>query len=151
MVNISKLTRKRLGELLLSEGMISEEQIQEALRQQQKTGELLGEVLVKLGYVTATDIARIIATQFGLPYIDCSRYFIGKEVLGLFKQEMLQKHQFVPLDRIGGALIIAVSGLMNEAVFTEIERSTGCELHVYVSTWDQVQKVLSTLQPAVAK
>lgn len=151
MVNISKLTRKRLGELLLSEGLVSEDQIAEALRQQQRTGELLGEVLVKLGYVTASDIARTIATQFGMPYIDCSRYYLTKAVIELFPMETLVKHQFVPLDRIGNILIIALSGLMNEQVLSEIERSTGCELQVYVSTWDQVQKALAGLQTVGAR
>ena len=70
MVNIAKLTKKRLGELLIAEGLIHNDQVQEALAEQQKNGLLLGEALIKLGYVTELDIAGALSTQFGLPYID---------------------------------------------------------------------------------
>lgn len=152
MVNIAKLTKKRLGELLVNEGLLTEDQVKEALNEQKKTGELLGEVLVKLGYVTEMDIARTIATQFGLPYIDASRYFVSKDVLNVCTAEELMRYQMVPLDKIGSILIIAVSGLLNEEVFEELEKRTSCNIHLFVSTSSQVLQAIKTYfqQPASA-
>lgn len=149
MVNIAKLTKKRLGEILVSEGLVNDEQIQEALKKQSESGELLGEILVRLGYVTEGDIARTIATQFSLPYIDASRYNIGKEIVDLLPIESLMENQFVALDRIGKTLIIAVSGLLNEKVFEELERKTGCQIQLYVSTAAQVAKAVKQYWPRV--
>ena len=149
MVNIAKLTKKRLGEILVSEGLVNDEQIQEALKKQSESGELLGEILVRLGYVTESDIARTIATQFSLPYIDASRYSIAKEIVDLVPVDSMTENQFVPLDRIGKTLIIAVSGLLNEKVYEELERKTGCQVQVYVSTAAQVAKAVKQYWPRV--
>lgn len=144
MVNIAKLTKKRLGEILASEGLLTEEQINEALKVQKQTDELLGEVLVRLGYVTEMDIARTIATQFGLPYINATNYTITREALNGLPIRELIKHQMVPLDRIGDVLILAVSGVLNEQMFERLEKETGCQVHLFVSTVSQVNEVIKT-------
>ena len=142
MVNIAKLTKKRLGELLMEEGLVTEDQVNEALKQQAGTGELLGEVLTKLGYVTEADIVRTLAAQFGLPYLDVTKYQIPKEVQGVIPLSVLQEHQLVPFDKIGNILLIAVSGVINPQVYETLEQQTGCRIFLYVSTATQVQRVL---------
>jgi type IV pilus assembly protein PilB len=143
MVNIAKITKKRLGELLLAEGLITNEQIEEALKEQQKTpGMLLGEVLVKLGYVTEYDIAGALAAQFGLPYIDATKYIITKEVFGLLPPDFIKSNQVVPLDKIGNILTIVVAGTLSGKVFEEIEKKTGCEVYPFVSTVSQIRQVI---------
>ena len=96
MPNITKITKKKLGEILVNEGLITNEQIQEGLSEQQKSGGLLGENLIKLGYVTELDIAAAMSTQFNLPYIDATRYTISKEAFGLVPTDF--KKQFIILD-----------------------------------------------------
>jgi hypothetical protein len=141
-VNLSKLTKKRLGELLIDEGLVSEDQVNEALRLQRETGELLGEVLVDMGAVSERDIARAMATQFGLPYMDATRYVIPTEVMNVVPAEQMLRDQYVILDLIGNSLVIAVSGMLIEPIFTELEEQTGCELFFYVSTVTQVRDAI---------
>ncbi|MCK4909981.1 MAG: type II secretion system protein GspE, partial [Planctomycetes bacterium] len=117
MVNIAKLTKKRLGELLIAEGLIHNDQVQEALAEQQKNGLLLGEALIKLGYVTELDIAGALSTQFGLPYIDASRYTISIDLFKAMPVEFWGKNQIVPLDKIGDIITFAVAGPLSETVF----------------------------------
>ncbi len=145
MVNISKLTKKRLGELLLEEGLVKEEQINEALKKQHETGELLGEVLVRLGYIGEGDIARSIARQFGLPFILASDYDVDPAMTAVVSHETMQKNQLVALDKLGPVLILAVSGLLNEKVLEELERLTGCQIQLYVTTPAEVQRALQKL------
>ncbi|MBI3271139.1 MAG: hypothetical protein HYZ53_19195 [Planctomycetes bacterium] len=144
MVNFARLTKKRLGEMLLEEGLITEEHINEALKRQQESGELLGVVLVKLGYTSEMEIARVLATQYALPYINAANYFITKDLVDLIPAEMLIENQIVPLDKIGNSLILAVSGHLNEKIFEEIERMTSCQLFLYVSPASQVVQALRT-------
>lgn len=142
MVNIARQTKRRLGEILTDEGLLTEEQVQEALKRQKATGELLGEALVKLGYVTETDIARTIATQFGYPYLNAAKYQIPKEALALVPVETALEHQMVPLDKIGKLLVLAVAGVVPEEVFAEIEQRTHLKISVYVSTASQVHEAI---------
>lgn len=142
MVNIAKITKKRLGELLVAEGLVTKEQIEESLKEQKKSGGLLGEVLIKLGYVTEFDIAQVLAAQFGLPYLDATHYTITKDVFDLIPVDFMKKNQLVPLDKISNIITLAVSGPLSEQVFEEIEKSTGAEAYLFVSTVSQIRKAI---------
>ncbi len=142
MVRITRMTKKRLGELLRDEGLVNEAQIEEALADQRKSGELLGEVLVRLGYVTEADIAQTIVTQFGLPYIAVKQYFLSDDVIKLFPERLMRQHQFIPLDRIGRVITIAVGGLLNFDVLTELENMATARIQVFVSTWSEIKAAI---------
>ena len=147
MVNLNKIVRKKLGEILVEEGLLREEQIQEALKTQKETGGLLGEVLVKLAFLREEDIARAIVKQFGLPYIDASKYNINVEALEVVPRKMMWDNQFIILDKIGQVMTVAVSGLMSPAIFEDIEKTTGSQLFLYVSTGTQVRQALEKHAP----
>ncbi|MBI2901170.1 MAG: hypothetical protein HYY17_13380 [Planctomycetes bacterium] len=149
-MNLPKLVRKKLGEILVEEGLVKEDQVQEALQKQKGSGGLLGEVLVKLNYVSEIDIARAIAKQFGLPFIDATKYNISKEALSLVPGEMMVQNQFVILDKLGKALLVAVSGLLNGEIFEHLERLSGCRLFIYVSTATSVMETLKKVAPKAA-
>ncbi len=151
MVQISKLLRKKLGEILLEEGLVKDEHVQEALKRQKTTGELLGESFVSLGYVTEMDIARAIVKQFGLPYIDASTYRIPKEALEAVPRELMWQNDLIVLDKIGKALIVAVAGVVNAEVFEKLEKVTNSQVFVYVSTMGLVKKALQKHVPLDGK
>ncbi|MBI4712210.1 MAG: hypothetical protein HY762_02725 [Planctomycetes bacterium] len=144
MVNIAKITKKRLGELLIDDGLITNDQLQVALKEQQKTGGLLGETLVKLGAITEYDIAAALSTQFGLPYIDATHYTVNKEIFQLLPVEFMKQHQLVILDKISTIVTIAISGPLSEKVFEEIEKATKCKAFVFVSTVSQIKQVINS-------
>jgi len=144
MPNITKITKKKLGEILVNEGLITNDQIQEGLTEQQKTGGLLGENLIKLGYVTELDIAAAMSTQFNLPYIDATRYTISKEAFTLMPVDFMK--QFIILDKIGSVLIVAISSPLNEKIFEEIEKKTSCQIFAFVSTSSQIKQAMQSMQ-----
>jgi len=146
-LNLPKLIRKKLGEILVEEGLLKEEQIQEALQKQKAGGGLLGEVLVRLNYVSEIDIARAIAKQFGLPYIDATKYNISRDALALVTAEIMAENQFVVLDKLGKTLLLAVSGVLNGEVFERLETTSGCRLFIYVSTATSVKEALKKIAP----
>jgi hypothetical protein len=147
MAQIAKLARRKLGEILVDEGVLREDQVQEALRRQRVTGELFGEALVQLGYLTEMDIARTIVRQFGLPYMDASRYRIPKEAVQLVPPDLMLQNQFVVLDRIGKILIVAVAGVLSADVLEKLEKIVQGQVFVYVSTSSQVQAALAKVLP----
>ncbi len=151
MAQIAKLIRKKLGEILVEEGLLREEQVQEALKRQRATGELLGESLVQLGYLSEMDIARTIVRQFGLPFIDASKYRIPMDVVGSVPSDLMLQNHFVVLDKIGRTLVVAVSGVLNGEVFEKLEKLTNSQIFVYVSTSSQVLAALSKWLPQNGK
>jgi len=142
MANIHRMTKKRLGELLLQEGVINEEQLNESLEEQQQTGELIGDILVRKGFCTESDVARTISTQFSFPYISVMHYYISPELVGLFPLEQLEKNLFVPIDKFDNVLNIVVAGLLDKDIIEDIEKRTGCSAQVYVGMVSEVKQVI---------
>ena len=79
MKHLEKLTRKRLGEILVDEGLISKAQIADAEREEKRTGESLGSILVEASYITDWDLAKAVATQYQLPFVQ-----VGQDVFPIF-------------------------------------------------------------------
>ena len=151
MVQIAKLIRKKMGEVLVDEGLVKEEQVQEALRRQRATGEGFGEVLVSMGFVSEVDIARTLVKQSGLPYIDASKYRINKDGIQAIPAELMWQNQFVVLDKIGKTLLVAISNVLSTEIFDKMEKVSGSQIFVYVSTTAQVQQALEKNVPLNGK
>src|SRR6185295_5942702 len=151
MVQIAKLIRKKLGEVLVDEGLLKEEQVQEALRRQRATGEGFSEVLVSMAFLTETDIARTLVKQSGLPYIDASKYRINKDGVQAVPTELMWQNQFVVLDKIGKTLLVAISNVIGQEIFEKLEKVSGSQIFVYVSTGSQIQMALEKNVPINGK
>ncbi len=142
MVQIARLGRKKLGEVLVEEGVLKEDQLREVLTRIRATGETLVETLHSMGFATETEVARVVAKKYGLPFIDASRYRIPREASDAVPAPFLRLNQMVVLDKIGRTLLVAVAGGLNLEVLDKIERSTGCQLFVYVSILSKVYSAL---------
>lgn len=100
---------KKIGELLIDEGLIKAEQLKRALEEQQQTGERIGFILVKLGFITEDDLVEVIARQFHVPAVNPSQLSISKEVLGLIPLNIVQKYHVIPFGLMGNTLNIALA------------------------------------------
>ncbi len=145
---VARLLRKKLGALLVEEGVLKEDQLQEALRRQRGSGEGLVDVLVTLGFLTEQDVARAVAKQFGLPYIDPTLYRIPRDAIQSVPADLMRQNQFVVLDRIGKTILVAVAGVLHPEVLEKLERGSGAQVFVYVSTVSQVHAALDKNAPA---
>jgi type IV pilus assembly protein PilB len=142
MVSLNRLTRKRLGELLVEQGLLTDAQVQDALRMQHQSGLLFGETLVQQNLITEDKMVSVLVSQFGIPFIKPSNYNIPKELLEIFDPAMMRRFQFVPMDSIGSVLVIAIAGLLSEDVFKQIETQTGCSLQVFLTKMSEINTVL---------
>jgi type IV pilus assembly protein PilB len=146
---LDKIIRKRLGDILVQEGLIRAEQLEDSLTEQSRTGRLLGEILVESGLVTEWDIAKVISKQYQIPFILASSYDIASEVKELFDPLFLQRHQFIPLDRFGSTLTIAVGSILSTEIVEAVREKTGCDPFVYVGLASDVRQTLEKLHPAL--
>ena len=143
MVSLNRLTRKKLGEILVEQNLISEEQIQDALRVQHQQGILFGQALVEQGLITEDKIVTVLIEQFGIPYIRPSEYDISTDLLEIFDPAMMRRFQFVPMDSIGSILIVAIAGPLNEDLLNTFENETGCTVQPFLTKMSEIDEVLN--------
>lgn len=123
----------KIGEFLLDESRITQEQLQNALEVQKKEPGKLGSILIRLGYVTEEDIAQALSKQFGYPSINLSKFDIDEKVLELIKPEMARKHIVMPVHRIGSILTLAMADPSNLFVQEEIRFSTNLRIQAVIA------------------
>ena len=92
-----KPQRKRLGDILVEAGVISLQQLQEALSKQKTLGKRLGKVLVDTGLTTEDSIATTLATQMNIPYLNLNETTITPEVLTTIPDGIVRSHNLLPV------------------------------------------------------
>jgi len=123
----------RLGELLVRNQLISDNQLAEAIAEQKKEGIRLGAALVKLGYVQEHDLASFLSKHYGVPSIDLAEFDIDPAVVALVPAEVAQKYQLVPINRAGATLIVAMADPSNIFAIDDIKFMTGFNVEVVVA------------------
>jgi type IV pilus assembly protein PilB len=98
-----------LGEILVSEGRISRQQLDEALLIQREDSRGLARILLDLGYVAEADLARALARRFGLRYVELTHADVAREAVNLVDRKVLRRHGVMPLRLENGRLVVAMS------------------------------------------
>jgi type IV pilus assembly protein PilB len=118
----------RLGEILIREGLITREQLQQALTEQKATHHRLGYVLVKLGLVQEIEITKLLARQYRMPAVDLSRFDVDPKLIKLIPPDVATKHVVLPLKREGRTLTIAMADPTNHALLEDLKFITRYDL-----------------------
>ena len=124
----------RLGEMLQKAGLITQEQLQEALEAQKKEGGKLGYNLVKLGFVKEDDIAQLLSEQYGVPAINLRHFEIDETIIKLIPPEVVQKYLVLPVNRTGATLTIAMADPTNVFAMDDIKFMTGYNVEPVVAS-----------------
>jgi len=101
--------RKRLGDLLVEEGIISEQAVEQALVAQKKTGRKLGDTLIQLGFLTETQMLEFLSQQLLLPVIDLSRADIDTEAVQVLPEVHARRLRALVISQNGDTLRVAMS------------------------------------------
>lgn len=129
-----KYINKKLGEILVEQGLITQSQLDRALELQKEKGGLIGELLVELGFVSEEDIAKTLTAQYGFAYLPLSNYEIDQELIKFIPERVARQYRLIPIDKIGDNLTIAMSNPLNSQAIEDIETLLGCNVQVFVST-----------------
>jgi type IV pilus assembly protein PilB len=124
----------RIGELLLKEKRITNEQLQAALEHQRQHGGKLGFNLVYLGFVKDEEITALLSKQYGVPSIALGAFEIDPAIVKLLPGETAQKYQVVPLSRAGATLTIAMTDPTNVFAMDDIRFMTGYNVEPVVAS-----------------
>lgn len=122
----------RLGELLISKKLLSESQLKVAFAQQAVTGDLLGDTLIKLGFVTSKEVAQSLAELAGIEFLELDGYTPSDDALRLVPRDIAQRIDFLPLNIENGVLTIAICNPNNILAIDTATRITGKPPKVYM-------------------
>src|SRR5689334_24986976 len=114
-------TSDKLGEILLREGLITQDQLKKALLEQKNTGMRLGYTLVKLGFIQETEISKMLARQYRMPAVDLSRFEVDPKIVKLIPPDVAVKHTVLPLKREGRTLTVAMADPTNVTVIEDLK------------------------------
>ncbi|MBI1966760.1 MAG: Flp pilus assembly complex ATPase component TadA, partial [Gemmatimonadetes bacterium] len=121
-------TPDKLGEILVREGLITQDQLKKALQEQKSSGMRLGYTLVKLGLIEETEITKMLARQYRMPAVDLSRFEVDPKILKLLPADIAVKHTVLPLKREGRTLTVALADPNNIAAIEDIKFITRCDV-----------------------
>ncbi len=133
----------RLGEILVKESLITQDQLQKALEFQRANGGKLGSCLTKMGFITDDDITGVLSRQYGVPSINLKYYEIDPNVIRLIPQDTALRYQVVPLSRVGSVLTIAMTDPTNVFAMDDVKFMTGFNVEPVVASEAAITDAIS--------
>ena len=124
----------RLGELLLKEKLITQEQLSKAIDEQRSGGGRIGFNLTKLGFVDEKELTEFLSRQYGIPSIDLSSTEIDPEIIKLIPEDVARKYQIIPVSRTGSTLTIAMADPSNIFAIDDVKFLTGYSVETVVAS-----------------
>jgi type IV pilus assembly protein PilB len=118
----------RLLEVLLRDGVLGIEQAQAAAAEHRKTGARLAGIVVRLGFVTESDLLDFLSRKYGMPVVNLERLELRDDVTRLIKPEISLKHGVLPIRQVGNTLTLAISDPTVVLAIDDVQFATG--LHV---------------------
>lgn len=137
---------KKLGELLIALGFLTDEQLQQILERQKKTGKKLGEILIEEGIISEEILCAVLAKQFNIPYVSLSEIEeIPKDVLKLVSEKLVKTFQFIPIDfdKNTKTLTVAMSDPLDIVAFDSLKLSTPYNIKVVIARKKEILEAIS--------
>lgn len=142
-VNIRR--EREVIDLLLKEGLITQEKLEKAREETKRTGLTMGNALEKLGFITYEDTVQVQATALGLPYMDLSDYIVDGKLVELIPEEIAKKYKAVPLFKISNTLTVGMLDPQDIEAIDTIRRVSKVEMVEPVLVSERgIQKVLDS-------
>jgi type II secretory ATPase GspE/PulE/Tfp pilus assembly ATPase PilB-like protein len=135
-------TRKSLGELLVEEKLLTRAQLDFALDVQRKEGGHLRDILVSRNLIKAEDLAAMLSVQLNLPYIDLQRHKIQTESLKLIPESVARRYGLIPLDIVGGALVVVMADPENLQIIQDIQAQVKMKIEVALGVASDIKRAI---------
>lgn len=134
----TKVTKKRLGDVLLEQELITEEQLRECIGIQRQSGSNLPSVLVEKGYLDEEDLVVTLSEQLGIPHIRVAHYNIPQEVLDEVPETLARQYQMLPVSVTGDVLTLAMSDPLNIMALDDLRMLTSYEIEPVVAVQSEL-------------
>src|SRR3989304_4669255 len=134
---------KQLGQILLEQGLIDDDQLERALEEHRNTPKSLGRVLVDLGYIRERDLVRALAGQVGLEVVALTEDRIAAAATALLPEALCRRYRAIPIGEEDGKVLVAMSDPANVYALDDIRTITSREVRPVVATANDVEQAIA--------
>jgi type IV pilus assembly protein PilB len=142
MVKLGQPVNRRLGDLLVAEGLVTDAQLKQALAEQKGKTDKLGSILVGLGFINEEQLIGFLSRQYGIPSITLTNLEIDAETLRLVPGPIARKYEVVPVKRIGGSLTLAMADPTNVFALDDVAFMTNLQILPVVAPQAAIRKAI---------
>ncbi|MBN2096860.1 MAG: Flp pilus assembly complex ATPase component TadA [Candidatus Omnitrophica bacterium] len=139
-------SRLKLGELLVKEGLITNEQLEKAIAVQKQEGKRIGEVLVRLGLVTEKDIVVTLGKQLNIPYASLAKGLLepdpNQDLEKLVPESFARQYCLIPISRNLNSLTVAFSDPLDVLMIDNLKKMTGCDVNPIVASESDIAQAI---------
>lgn len=139
------MKNKRLGEMLVDAGVLSEEQVRQAIELQKGTGKRLGTVLLEHHFINETQLIEVLRLQLGIDFIDLNKAKIDPYMAGLVPKNIAAQYRVVPVRVENGNLILAMEDPLNFRALEMVKQITKDKVTPYIAYSDAIDRAISVL------
>ena len=132
----------RIAELLVRGGIVTREQLREALDKEKKNGSNLVQELVQLGFTTEANLTDFLAKQFGIEKVELDLEQIEESVFNLLPAQIIQKHKIFPVRLVGSTLTVAMTDPTDLIAINEVKFITGYGVRVVLASTSAIKRIL---------
>ena len=135
--------KKRLGDLLVELGYITEEQVLEAIKVQKTTGKRLGRIFVELGYITEDGLLDILELQLGIPKINLDLIDIDMNAVSTISEGLAKKYNLIPVGFKDGKLVVAMSDPLNIFAEEDVMLASGYKIDIRIARGSEINDAIT--------
>jgi type IV pilus assembly protein PilB len=143
---MSEMPKRKLGDILVERGFISDEQLQEALRR----GKRLGEALLEMGALSADELNWALSELLGVPYVEFRDEMVDLELSRTMPEELLRRHLAFPVLRVDRELTVIMADPTNRQGILELEARSGAKVIVAIAAREAILHLLDRAFPPAA-
>lgn len=136
-------SESRIGNLLLKARLVTEEQLKEALEEQKRTGEKIGQILVARGIISPMDLARVLEAQSGIPSTTLEDFSFDPEVVNLLSENFIRLNRIIPLKRYNDTIEVACVPPINPRTLEDVKLINGLKVKPFIVTDEEFDRALN--------
>ncbi len=130
--------KRKIGEILIEDGLLSKAQLEEALACQKEKGGLIGKILIEKKFVDEESLVGALGKQFKVPYIPLKSYAINPDMAGMLSADFCHENTVVAFDCDAKKVYVAVADPMSDAAVEKIRSLTGRVPQVFLARISEI-------------
>ncbi len=132
----------RLGEILVADGAITEEELDQALLAQEDCKRFLGSILIDFGFASKENIGTALERQLGIEFVDLTATGIDEGAFSALPEKVIRRHRAIPFQLVGDALSVAMADPSDLYALDEMRLSTPYRIQTYVASEGDVEQAI---------
>jgi type IV pilus assembly protein PilB len=135
-------TKRRIGEILIEDGLLTKAQLEEALAHQKEKGGLIGKILIEKKFMDEEALIGALGKQFKIPYLALKSYSINPDMAEILKSDFCHENMMVAFDCDSKKIYVAIADPMHDAAIEKVKTLTGRIPQVFLSKISEILKAI---------